>query len=229
MGIYFMNWVETDLGFTMEKDQHLIFFGKSHAHLDKIKEAYPDLSFRAVKQTHSDVCILSANGPELGPADAHYTTEENIALVIKTADCLPILAYNKDKKIILAVHAGWRGVQNQITSKSMQKIQTSFDHVFIGPHILQKSFEVDPDVKQELQTTYEKYGQPISDKVFTARGTKYYIDLDVIVASELKSIKSSAPIHPLQLDTVTDLRFNSYRRDRQNAGRNLSFIARLKS
>lgn len=212
-----MNWVETDLGFIQEIDQHLIFFGKNAADLDKISQVYPDITFRTIHQTHSDVCVLSSSTSQ--NADAHYTREPNIGLIVKTADCLPILTYDKSRNLILAIHAGWRGIENQITAKSLQQCDFTPSRIFIGPHILQNSFEVDLDVKEKL---LKVFAQP-NDQIFRHDHHKFCINLSAILENQL-------PIKPetLSLDTVTDLRFNSYRRDRANAGRNLSFIARLK-
>lgn len=223
-----MNWLETDLGFIQEKDNYLIFFGKNSATLDKIKQAYPDLTFRTVHQTHSDICVLSAENTAEMTADAHYTSEPNVALVVKTADCLPILAYDLNLSSVLAVHAGWRGIENQITSKSLQQVEFKKPNVFIGPSIQQNSFEVDLAVKAQLEKIC-KIEKPSADfaNTFIAKNGKFYINLTRIVDAEIKAAGALAAISTLPLDTLTDLRFHSYRRDKQNSGRNISFIARL--
>lgn len=224
-----MSFTETDLGFIQEKDGYLVFFGKNSATLDQIKQAYPDLSFRTVHQKHTDVCVPSS--PDSGEtiADAHFTNEERVALVVKTADCLPILAYSKKQNLILAIHAGWRGVENQITAKSFVQAKMQEAEIFIGPHILQKSFEVDLDVKQQLEKIYLQHSQKPESQVFIARENKFYIDLKTIVKSQIQSVAIPFHLHELTVDTVSDTRLHSYRRDKQTSGRNLSFIARLKS
>ena len=224
-----MSFNETDLGFTQEKDGYLIFFGKNSATLDQIKHAYPDLSFRTVHQKHTDICVLSS--PDSGEtiADAHFTEEARIALIVKTADCIPLLAYSKKQNLILAIHAGWRGVENQITAKSFVLAKMQDAEVFVGPHILQKSFEVDLDVKEQLEKVYHLHTQKPEAQVFISRDNKFYIDLKTIVKSQLQSVAIPFHLHELTVDTVSDMRLHSYRRDKQTSGRNLSFIARLKS
>lgn len=67
-----------------------------------------------VRQVHGDALLLD---PEPGPidqpgvteADALATARRGQALVIKTADCQPILLAHKKGKHVAAVHAGWRG------------------------------------------------------------------------------------------------------------------------
>lgn len=223
-----MSFIETDLGFIKEQDQHLIFFGKNSATLDQIKQAYPDLTFRGVHQKHTDICVPSTADSGDIIADAHFTTEQKVALIVKTADCQPILAYNKEKKLILAIHAGWRGVENQITSKSIKKCGLQQADIFIGPSIQQQSFEVDYDVKDQLEKIC-KIDRNTAEfsKTFTAENIKWYVDLTQIVMAEIKATGIDSTISLLPFDTMTDEKFHSYRRDKHNSGRNLSFIARL--
>jgi len=225
-----MSFIETDLGFIKEQDQHLIFFGKNSATLDQIKQAYPDLTFQSVHQKHTNICVPSTFHSADIIADAHFTTEGKIALVVKTADCQPILAYNKSKNLILAIHAGWRGVENQITSKSLLQCELQQADIFIGPCIQQDSFEVDLDVKGLLEKICKiDHASTEFKNTFIQKSIKFHIDLTKIVIADIKATGVDAAISLLPFDTVTDLRFHSYRRDKLNCGRNLSFIARLKS
>lgn len=229
MGFHLMSFVETDLGFVKEQDGYLLFFGKTSATLDQITQAYPKISFRSVHQKHTDICVLSTPDSQEIIADAHFTNEDHVGLIIKTADCMPILAYDKNKKLILAVHAGWRGVENQITSKSCFSTKLQSINIFFGPHILQKNFEVDADVKEQLQNTYLRHSVNPDVNVIMPKLDKFYIDLKAIVKTQIQSLSVPFFLHELTIDTVSDLRFHSYRRDKHNSGRNLSFIARLKS
>lgn len=223
-----MSFIETDLGFVKEQDNHILFFGKNSATLEHIKAAYPKLSFRGVHQKHTDICVASNPASADVIADAHYTNETDIALIIKTADCQPILVYNKEKNLILAIHAGWRGVENQITSKSLRQCGLQHAEIFIGPCIQQQSFEVDLDVKEQLEKIC-RLDQKSADfeKTFSAKNTKFHIDLTQIVLAEIKSAGVTGLISSLPFDTMIDPRFHSYRRDRHNSGRNISFIARI--
>ncbi len=206
---------ETEFGFEHKSSDHIIFFGNKNCTIETLQHIYPHFEFRMLKQTHSDILIQSTTGSDLIEADAHWTTDKNIALVIKTADCIPALIYDPEKQIALAIHAGWRGVANQITKKSVLKLQTS-DHlkIYLGPHIQQQSFACDFDVKNQLDG---------SGKYTIQKNNKFYVDIKSILLSQ---INSPAYID-LNLDTVNNLNFNSYRRDKENCGRNLSFIAKV--
>ena len=67
-----------------------------------------------VYQVHGDV-IVENNGLETAEtapevwADGHFTHTPGVALVIKTADCQPLLITRSDGKAIAGLHVGWRG------------------------------------------------------------------------------------------------------------------------
>ena len=49
--------------------------------------------------------------------DALITNSKKIAIGVLTADCVPILIYDKNKKIVSAIHAGWKGIYKGIINK----------------------------------------------------------------------------------------------------------------
>lgn len=208
---------ETELGFCYQAKNHFVFFGKKNCTIENLKKVYPSFEFRQTKQTHSDILIQSSLGCELTEADAQFTTDTNVALVVRTADCIPALVYSAETDLVLAVHAGWRGVENRILLKSLKYLNLTHNlDVYIGPHILQKSFQVDLEVKNKLQPTAD---------LFYEKENKFYIDLKSIITQQIQSF-AEFRIESLDLDTQTDLRFNSFRRDKENSSRNLSFIVK---
>ncbi|MBC7466011.1 MAG: polyphenol oxidase family protein [Bdellovibrio sp.] len=218
---------ECDLGYTFKTDDVFAFFGNIRATLPEIEKEFPQFNFSKVKQTHSDI-ILKASA-ELHEADAHWTVDKKKGLLISTADCTPVMIHEKTSGKIASVHAGWRGVENQIVLKSLISLAESVDHpsfeIWMGPHILQKSFEVQADVLDLLlKSSYatDKNSQ------FVKTNSGFMVDLKNILESQI--FHSNLPvtaIHALDVDTKTDLRFHSFRRDKANSGRNLSFITSL--
>ena len=66
-----------------------------------------------LKQTHSsNVCEVNRGGYYTG--DGLLTRAAGLALFVKTADCLPLLLCSPDKKLIAAVHMGWRSAVSGI-------------------------------------------------------------------------------------------------------------------
>lgn len=214
----------TPLGYEMKTEKILVFFGDKNATLAQLTETYPKLQFRQLKQTHSDMLIDSKPNSENIEGDAHWTAEKNVALIIRTADCMPIMAYDAKTDRILAIHAGWRGVQNQITLKSLTRLKMQSGILFIGPHITQKSFEVQGDVKDALM----KSAFDLQEKdVALPQDDKFLVDLEKIVRSQILKSTENVNVDTVAIDTKTNLELHSYRRDKENSGRNLSFIAKI--
>jgi YfiH family protein len=83
-------------------------------------------------------------------ADALVTNRPGIALGVLTADCLPILLADNERKIIAAAHAGWKGAFDGIieaTVEAMRKLGANSESITaaIGPGIAQHSYEVGPE------------------------------------------------------------------------------------
>lgn len=67
-----------------------------------------------LKQVHGDVLHLEPAPTPLSAAstlegDAQATSRRGLALVIKTADCQPVLLAHQSGRFVAALHAGWRG------------------------------------------------------------------------------------------------------------------------
>lgn len=84
--------------------------------------------------------------------DAVITDIPGYCVCVSTADCVPILIYNKVKKVVAAVHAGWRGTRLRIVETVIDKMKSIYgcqpvDMIAcIGPSISLDSFEVGDEV-----------------------------------------------------------------------------------
>lgn len=221
-----MIFTENSLGFEYSTCDYLVFFGKKEASIDNLKAMYPYLNFARLRQCHSDISVkISHEYKDLSQeGDALFTTEKNIALAISTADCIPVLIINAEKTEISAVHSGWRGVEKEITSKTISKMGGSEFTIYIGPHILMSSFEVSEETKNVLINNIDAKSR--NNLLRKIDSTHYLLDLSLILKNHLLSIPNIFyTFETLLLDTKTDFRFHSYRRDKENSGRQLSFIA----
>ena len=173
-------WLENEYGFYKKiNSKYLIFFGKKNITLENLKNHYSNLQFCEVKQTHSNICINADQNSELQIADAHFSKSKKKALLIKTADCMPLLAFDETTSTILSIHAGWRGVENQIITASLKSTHLKNPHFFIGPHILQESFEVKSDAYDLLLKRALSYKLPFDQRADfkSIEADKYKINL----------------------------------------------------
>ena len=107
------------------------------------------------KQTSSDGIWIVGNSKESPiEADAIITRNKNIAIGILTADCVPIILYDKENQILALVHAGWRGAAANLVTKTITVLYDKFDtkpenlYATIGPSISMKNYEVGDEVAQ---------------------------------------------------------------------------------
>lgn len=206
----------------------LVFFGNAHDSLSSIKAAYPGLRLKKIFQTHSDQVVEASDS--VIEADAHYTSEINSALLIATADCMPIMVYCRQTRRVAAIHAGWRGIANRITEKMLLKLIDSGSsekefQIWVGPHILQNSFEIDQGAYDLLLSAQTG----LAENQFAYQvNSKYYVDLKKILISQIENCApGTTNIVFLDIDTKTNSDYYSYRRDHKTKERNLSFICLL--
>ena len=97
-------------------------------------------------------------------ADAVVTNQRNLPIAVLTADCSPILIYDKKMKIIAAIHAGWKGAYKGIINKVIKFMVTKGCELknmtaVVGPSISFKNYEVKEDfrlkfIKQNKKITF---------------------------------------------------------------------------
>ena len=120
--------------------------------------------------------------------DALITNKRKIILGVLTADCVPILIFDKKLKMISAIHAGWRGAYKGIINaviKYFVKNGSESKNLIaaIGPCISQKHYEVQKDFKSKF------FKQSRSNKIFFKNiGNKTYFSLNKYVNYQLKSL-----------------------------------------
>ncbi len=155
--------------------------------------------------------------------DALITNVPGIVLNILTADCVPILLYDKEKDVVAAIHAGWKGTQSHIALKTVQKMNTVYgcdpkDIIAgIAPSIGACCYEVGKDVAEHFFNVPESY---------TALGDKYMLDLPYINKQQL--LKAGLHEEQIQMSEVCTAcevtQFFSYRKEKGCSGRFMSMI-----
>ena len=180
-------------------------------------------SINVTRQVHSNN-IFYINGNDNGGVNFYDETdgligEKGDVLVIKSADCLPVIVYDSVNVRIAAVHSGWKGTANSIVKEAITKMLSLGSRaadlkVYVGPHIQKTSFEVMDDVKMIFEKNFSYEG--IIEK---KDETHYLIDLGRVVKCDAISMGvKEENIYVSNVDTVTDERFHSYRRDKKDYG-----------
>jgi YfiH family protein len=117
-----------------------------------LRQIHSDLACRAVANT-----LDAADAPK---ADALFTNESGLLLIVQTADCVPILLADTKNRAVAAIHSGWRGTVQRIAQKTIGRLQMEFGtrprDVFaaVGPAIGQSCYEVGTEVAKEFHAKF---------------------------------------------------------------------------
>jgi YfiH family protein len=105
-----------------------------------------------LKQIHSDVIHLFSAAPAHAcKGDASVTNRPGLLLTVQTADCVPILLVDPNKRVVAAIHAGWKGTLARIAEKAVGRLRLEFGSkpsqllAALGPSIGPCCYEVGAD------------------------------------------------------------------------------------
>jgi len=175
-----------------------------------------------LEQVHGQNIISAEHHTPPFQADGCDTEEINLACIVMTADCLPVLLCNTNGTKVSAIHAGWRGLASGILTRAIQRFSKADNIIaWLGPAISQKHFEVGEDVYQafvNINTHSKAAFIPAKDK------GKWMADIYQLARLQLQAA-GVVGIYGGDLCTFNDTeRFYSYRRDGAQSGRMASII-----
>lgn len=125
-----------------------------------------DFTLVAMKQIHSALIRpVSAAPAEAWKGDASITKERGLLLGTQTADCVPILLVDPKKRVVAAIHAGWRGTLARIAQKTVGRMQ--YEHgcragdllAAIGPSIGPCCYEVGAEFVTKFTAQFADAGE----------------------------------------------------------------------
>lgn len=207
---------------------------ETHIQLGQVTGGHPEFPFiAALKQIHSTRVVVLKNSMSSGElteteGDALVTNQPQTLIVVRTADCVPVLLVEKATGVVGAIHAGWRGAVAGIVSETIRACVEAFGakpeqmHMAIGPSIGPCCFEVDEPVIDPLRTRYPAWPDVLRH---TSEG-KGVLDLKQLIYHQIRD--SGIPEGRIgRLDHCTHCRadlFYSYRREGKVLGTMFSGI-----
>lgn len=229
--------------FSSVRDGVRHFFGtKAHAERLDFEVGVParsgrsrrDRWFLSVKQVHGTQALVVDRALKESDRftegwDALVTDQPGVTVAVRTADCVPVLVYDRRRKAVAAIHAGWRGAVAGIVSSTLALMQSRFNvndfdlRIGIGPSAGPCCYEVDEKVLAPLRSGITEWQSLVRDN----RGLKAKLDLKALVRRQLEDYG----LRPEQISSVNlctichgEL-FYSYRREGRVNGTMVSGIA----
>jgi YfiH family protein len=187
----------------------------------------------SVKQVHGTDALVVDRA--LTPADrfqggwdALVTDQPGIMVAVRTADCVPVLLHDPKRRVVAAIHAGWRGAVAGIVPKTIALMESRFgsapEHlrISIGPSAGACCYEVDEPVLDRLRQEFPDWERVVRGR----RGGKAHLDLKTLIKEQAQTAGTSPEsITAVNLCTICheDL-FFSYRREGKVIGTMVSAI-----
>ncbi len=184
------------------------------------------------RQTHSDrVAVVTSENytSTIDDTDALITNEPGLFVCVQTADCVPILLFDPVKKVVSAIHAGWKGTVSKIAKKTVQQMVDQFgcnptDIVAgIGPSIHMHAYEVGPEVVEAVEANFRNYPALLKPSMNEGRAF-----LDLWEANQTVLMESGVPEENIEIMGLCSFEhgdlFYSARRDGTDTGRMVSGI-----
>lgn len=171
-----------------------------------------------LRQVHGTHVVVEPGNDE-PEADAAVTRVPGTVLAVKTADCLPALFCAGDGSEIAVAHAGWRGLSAGVLESTLAAMQTPRANIiaWLGPAIAAKSYEVGEEVREAFLAR-----DPAAASAYTATRPGHWLcDLYALARQRLQA-EGVLRICGGGLDTFSDPRLHSYRRDGARSGRMVS-------
>lgn len=161
--------------------------------------------------------------------DALVTDVPGICMAVSTADCVPVLVYAPDRKVVAAIHAGWRGTVQQIVAKTIRFMVSQYAadpalmKAGIGPAIGREAFEVGDEVAE----AFREAGADMS-RIMERSATTGKAHVDLWEANRLQLLEAGLPATQIEVAGICTFTnhndFFSARRLGINSGRILSGI-----
>lgn len=120
-----------------------------------------------MNQVHSDAIVTiektDTRSRKISATDALLTRQTGVWLMVKTADCIPLVLYDPQANAIGVVHCGWRGAVKELAQKTVTAMGREFSSkpadlkVFIGSSIRSCCYTFGEAPMQEAIPTWQKY------------------------------------------------------------------------
>ncbi len=176
-----------------------------------------------VRQIHSDIVIeaTTPGGDRIADGDAVVSNQPGVVVGIRTADCVPVLLADMRTRAVASIHAGWRGSAAAIVTGAVEALVRKYGSrpedlvAAVGPSIGVCCYEVGADVAGQFGVWLPELDG--------ATGSKQ-LDLKKVNELQLRRAGVRSVWVAGHCTYCEAEQYFSFRREREQAGRMLSYI-----
>ncbi len=174
-------------------------------------------------QEHGNKVHIIKDGYKPRAGDGIVITEKNIAGIIKTADCLPVVLFEPHYPMVAIIHAGWRGTKERITEKALKEMidlgaKEKEVIAILGPSVNMCCY----NVGEEVYEAFRLMG--FSDLIFNRTEDKIFLSIRD-ANKEILFKHDVSIIYDINICTYcSDGLFYSYRRGHRDK-RQINFVS----
>jgi YfiH family protein len=180
----------------------------------------PDAELCDLVQVHgADVVEVDRTSPVARPeGDALVTREEGVVLMVRAADCVPVLFHAPEVGAVAAAHCGRPGLLAGVVPRTAERLRawgsTSIT-AWVGPHVCGACYEVPEEMREEVAAAVPQA------RATTSWGTPS-LDLGAGVRAQLED--QGVTVVDVSRCTRESADLYSYRRDGTSAGRHAGLV-----
>lgn len=169
-----------------------------------------------LSQVHGDDVLVVAEPMPLGQVptgDALVTSTRGLGLMVRVADCVPLILADAGAGVVGAVHAGRPGLALDIATRAVEVMRehgAAEIRAWVGPHVCGSCYEVPAAMRDEVAAAVpESWAE-------TSWGTPA---LDIGAGVRAQLVRVGVEVVEVAGCTLEDAALHSYRRDGASAGR----------
>ncbi len=224
-GVSPVPWNSLNLGNTVGDDSTRVEENKNKL-LSSIGYITNQLAqIRQVHSAHVEVVDKPVNrNAVLAQGDAMISNTTGLLMLMRFADCVPIMFFDPVNKAAGIAHAGWKGTVKEVAISAVSKMEKQFGTnpsdliVGIGPSIGPDHYEIGEDVVEEVKRTFPHRWDQILITVFDR------VKLDLWEANRI-SLKKAGVKHIETAKICTACNVNDWYSHRGEKGKTGRFAA----
>jgi YfiH family protein len=183
-----------------------------------LEDFAPGADLADMEQVHGSTVVRA--GGQRQQCDALVTDQPMVVLMVRVADCVPVLLADPVAGVIGAAHAGRQGVTAGVVEACVEQMRLLGAReltAWIGPHICGRCYEVPDALRSEVAAV-----EPVTAST-TSWGTPA---LDIGAGVQAQLLRLGVEVYDESRCTLESPDLYSYRRDGSRAGRLAGVIRR---